>query len=384
MLSTIRIRPGPPARALSGHPWAFLGELMVTSAHIEAGACLELLDLKGRSLGSGIWNPKSQIAWRRYSRRSISLDGPLLEERITTAINRRAGRSLARLIWSEADNLPGLVVDRYHDLLTVQALTLGMDLRMERILEILQRVVGPREIVIRNDASTRALEGMDQYIRTASGKPLEPTWMDVGGVQYLVDLVAGQKTGMYLDQLDQHQKIATFAKGRRVLDTFCNQGGFALACAKAGASSVLGIDSSEDAIVAARTAAEHNGLNAQFEVANVFDWFTQHREATFDLIILDPPPFARNKDSVDGAMRGYKELNLRAMRLLSPGGILATYSCSHRVSSAMYMELIEEAAADARREGIVLERVSQPTDHPVMLNFPESRYLKGFILEIRA
>jgi len=384
MLNTIRIRPGPPARALAGHPWAFLGELMVTSIHIEAGACLELLDLKGRSLGSGIWNPKSQIAWRRYSRRSISLDGPLLEERIITAINRRAGRSLARLIWSEADNLPGLVVDRYHDLLTVQALTLGMDLRLERILEILQRVVGPREIVIRNDASTRALEGMPQYIRTASGKPLEPTWMDVGGVQYLVDLVAGQKTGMYLDQLDQHQKIATFAKGRRVLDTFCNQGGFALACAKAGASSVLGIDSSEDAIVAARTAAEHNGLNAQFEVANVFDWFTQHREATFDLIILDPPPFARNKDSVDGAMRGYKELNLRAMRLLSPGGILATYSCSHRISSAMYMELIEEAAADARREGIVLERVSQPTDHPVMLNFPESRYLKGFILEIRA
>ncbi len=384
MLSTIRIRPGPPARALFGHPWAFLGELMITSNNIEPGACVELLDIKGRSLGSGIWNPKSQIAWRRYSRRSISLDGPLLEERITTAIKRRTGRSLGRLIWSEADNLPGLIVDRYHDLLTVQTLTLGMDLRLERILEILQRVVGPREMVIRNEASSRTLEGMPQYIRTASGNPLEPSWMDVGGVQYLVDLVAGQKTGMYLDQIEQHQKVATYAKGRRVLDTFCNQGGFALACAKAGASSVLGIDSSEDAIVAARKAAEHNGLNAQFEVANVFDWFTEHREATFDLIILDPPPFARNKDSVEGAIRGYKELNLRAMRLLAPDGILATYSCSHRVSSAMYMELIEAAAADARREGIVLERVSQPTDHPVMLNFPESRYLKGFILEIRA
>ncbi len=384
MLRQIRIRPGPPARALFGHPWAFLGEVVAPGSHIEAGTCVELFDLKGRSLGSGLWNAQSQIAWRRYSRRSVSLDGPLLEELIAAAIKRRLSRPVGRLVWSEADNLPGLVVDRYHDLLTVQALTFGMDARLDLIVQILQRLLAPREIVLRNDAATRKLEGLDQYIRTASGKPLEPTWMEVGGVQYLVDLVEGQKTGMYLDQIDQHEKVATFAKGRRVLDTFCNQGGFALACAKAGATSVLGIDSSEEAIVAARTAAERNVLNAQFEVANVFDWFTEHREATFDLIILDPPPFARNKEAMEGAIRGYKELNLRAMRLLSPGGILATYSCSHRVSEGMYLELVENAAADARREGLVLERVTQPADHPVMLNFPESRYLKGFIIEIRA
>ncbi len=384
MLRALRIRPGPPARALLGHPWAFLGEIIVTGEQPEAGACVELMDPKGRSLGSGLWNPKSQIAWRRYSRRSVSLDGPLLEELIATALKRRGERKVGRLVWSEADNLPGLVVDRYHDLLAVQALTFGMDARLDRIIEILQRLVNPREIVVRNDASSRKLEGLEQHIRTASGKALEPSWMEVGGVQYLVDLVAGQKTGMYLDQIDQHVKVATFAKGRRVLDTFCNQGGFALACAKSGAKSVLGIDSSEEAIVAARTAAERNGLSATFEVANVFDWFTEHREATFDLIILDPPPFARNKDAVEGALRGYKELNLRAMRLLAPGGILATYSCSHRVSEEMYLDLIEAAASDARREGLVLERTSQPADHPVMLNFPESRYLKGYILEIRA
>ena len=208
--------------------------------------------------------------------------------------------------------------------------------------------------------------------------------MEVGGVQASVDLMGGQKTGMYLDQLDQHARVAQLAKGRRVLDAFCNQGGFGLACAKAGATSVLGLDSSEDAIVAARAAATRNGLNAQFEVANVFDWFTEHREATYDLIILDPPPFARSKDSVPGAVRGYKELNLRALRLLSPGGILATYSCSHRVTEEMYLEVIEAAAADARREAVILERTSQPADHPVLLNFPESRYLKGFIIEIRA
>jgi 23S rRNA (cytosine1962-C5)-methyltransferase len=288
------------------------------------------------------------------------------------------------LVWSEADSLPGLVIDRYNDLLTIQALTCGIDRRLPQILDILQRLLKPREIVLRNDAATRKLEGLDQHIRTASGQPLEPCWMEVGGVQVSVDLMGGQKTGMYLDQLDQHARVAQLAKGRRVLDAFCNQGGFGLACAKAGATSVLGLDSSEDAIVAARAAATRNGLNAQFEVANVFDWFTEHREATYDLIILDPPPFARSKDSVPGAVRGYKELNLRALRLLSPGGILATYSCSHRVTEEMYLELIEDAASDARREAVVLERTSQPADHPVLLNFPESRYLKGFIIEIRA
>ena len=384
MLHPIRIRVGPPARVMFGHPWAFLGELIVAGDNTKPGSCVELFDPKGRSLGSGFWNPQSQIAWRRYSRRSVSIDGPLLEELIATSIKRRGERLVGRLIWSEADNLPGLIVDRYHDLLTIQALTCGIDMRLDAIIDILKKILNPREIVIRNDAASRKLEGLNQYVRTASGKVLEPSWMDVGGVQYLVDLIAGQKTGMYLDQLDQHVKVATYAKGRRVLDTFCNQGGFALACAKAGAKSVLGIDSSEDAIAAARVAAERNNLNANFEVANVFDWFTEHREATFDLIILDPPPFARNKEAVPGAMRGYKELNLRAMRLLAPGGILATYSCSHRVSDEMYLDVIESAASDARREGIILERTSQPSDHPVMLNFPESRYLKGFILEIRA
>ena len=384
MLRAIRIRPGRPVRALRGHPWAFLGEVEFVGEPPVDGDCVELTDLKGRCLGAGLWNGKSQIAWRRYSRRPITLDGPLLEELITASVNRRAGKPVCRLIWSEADSLPGLVVDRYNDLITIQALTCGMDRRLATIIDVLQRLLKSREIVLRNDASTRKLEGLRQEIRTVSGKPLEPSWMEVGGVQVLIDLMGGQKTGTYLDQLDQHQHVAKLAKGRRVLDAFCNQGGFGLACAKAGATSVLGLDQSEDAIAAARSAAERNGLSASFEVANVFDWFTEHREASFDLIVLDPPPFARSKDAVDGALRGYKELNLRALRLLAPGGILATYSCSHRVSEEMYLEVIEDAASDARREAVVLERTSQPADHPVLLNFPESRYLKGFIIEIRA
>ena len=250
MIRAIRIRPGRPARALRGHPWAFLGEVDFAGQPPQDGECVELSDVKGRCVGAGLWNGKSQIAWRRYSRRPISLDGPLLEELVTAAVQRRAGKPVCRLIWSEADSLPGLVVDRYNDLLTVQALTLGIDQRLGVILDILQRLLKPREIVIRNDAPSRKLEGMAVEIRTASGKVLEPSWMEVGGVQVKIDLVGGQKTGMYLDQLDQHANVAKLAKGRRVLDAFCNQGGFGLACAKAGATSVLGLDSSEDAIAA--------------------------------------------------------------------------------------------------------------------------------------
>ncbi len=384
MLRALRLRPGRPARVLKGHPWAFLGEIDISQGKPPAdGEHIELTDPKGRCLGAGLWNSRSQIAWRRYSRRPIPLDGNLLTELMSAAIRRRGSKAVARVIWSEADSLPGLVVDRFHDLLSVQILTLGMEQRLPLILEILQRQLAPREIVLRNDAPTRKLEGMDSYVKTVSGAKLEPEWMEIGGVAWQVDLMGGQKTGLYLDQLEQHAHIAQFARGRKVLDAFCNQGGFGLACARAGATSVLGLDASEDAILAARAAASRNQLSADFTVANVFDWFTENREAAFDLIILDPPPFARSKDSVDGALRGYKELNLRAMRLLSPGGILATYSCSHRVSEEMYLEVIEAAAADARREAVILERTSQPADHPVLVNFPESRYLKGFILEIR-
>jgi 23S rRNA (cytosine1962-C5)-methyltransferase len=223
-----------------------------------------MIDLKGKSLGSGLWNSKSQIAWRRYSHRLVSLDGPLLDELILTAIRRRNNKPVGRLIWSEADNLPGLVVDRYNDLLTVQALTFGIDQRLPKIIDCLQRELKPREIVIRNDAPVRKLEGLEMSITTASGKSLEPCWMKVGDVEMLVDLMGGQKTGMYLDQIEQHARIAQLAKGRRVLDTFCNQGGFGLACARAGATSVLGLDSSEEAIQAARQAAERNQTQCHF------------------------------------------------------------------------------------------------------------------------
>lgn len=383
MLAKLRLKANTPARVLSGHPWAFMGEILTGVNLPPDGSCVELTDIRGHSAGSGLWNSKSQISWRRYSRRAELLDGPVLEKLLQTAIQRRGTKKVGRLVWSEADFLPGLIVDRYGDCLSVQALTLGMDQRLPQVLPILQSLLNPREIVLRNDASSRKLEGLEQSIKTVSGQPLAPYWLEVGGMQMSIDLLGGQKTGLYLDQIEQHQIVARYASGRKVLDTFCNQGGFGLACARLGAKSVLGLDSSPEAVEMATRNATQNSLSARFQVANVFDWFTENREESFDLIILDPPPFARKKEDVKSALRGYKELNLRAMKLLNKGGILATYSCSHRISDEMVLGVLESAAADAHRDAVILERTFQPADHPIVVNFPESLYLKGFILEMR-
>jgi 23S rRNA (cytosine1962-C5)-methyltransferase len=204
-------------------------------------------------------------------------------------------------------------------------------------------------------------------------------------MDYWLDLERGQKTGFYLDQRAQHPLVAKYCAGKRVLDAFCNQGPFALHAARAGASEVLGLDSSEEAIAAARRNAERNAVRAVFQGANVFDWFndeTRATEAAWDVIVLDPPPFAKSKSALDGALRGYKELNLRALKALAPGGVLATYTCSHHMQDAELRGVLAEAAADARRRVQVLEFCHQPTDHPVLLTMPESEYLRGYVLRV--
>lgn len=379
-MRAVRLHAGRPARALRGHPWAYAAEVEVLGQPPEDGEGVELVDPRGRSLGSGIWNAQSQIVWRRYSMAPRRLDDAALGELLAAAVARRAGQDFCRLAHAEGDNLPGLIVDRFGPLLSIQANTLGMDLRLPAIIDHLRRLLSPEEIVLRNDAPVRRLEGLELSVATASGKPLAPRRMEIGGLSWNVDLLGGQKTGLYLDQFAQHARVAAFAKGKRVLDAFCNQGGFGLACAKAGANSVLGLDLSEEAVAAANANATANGLRATFEVANVFDWL-RASEARFDLIILDPPPFARSKDALEGALRGYKDITLRALRLLAPGGMLATYSCSQRVTEALFQEVTEDAASDARRVLRVIERTAQPADHPELLNFPEGRYIKGLILQ---
>jgi 23S rRNA (cytosine1962-C5)-methyltransferase len=289
-----------------------------------------------------------------------------------------------RLVWSESDELPGLVVDQFGDTLVAQIQTLAMEKRSTLISDLLAELTDAAEIIFRNDANIRKLEGLPIGVHTRSGRTWEPRWANIDGFDYWLDLQGGQKTGFYLDQRLQHAAVARYAAGRRVLDAFCNQGSFALHSARAGATRVLGLDSAFDAVSQGKKNAERNGVSVDFQGANVFDWFTAQRDAApaWDLIILDPPPFAKSKSALEGALRGYKELNLRAMKSLAPDGVLATYTCSHHMQDAQLREVVGEAAADAKRRVHVLEFCHQPADHPVLVTMPESEYLRGYILRV--
>ena len=383
-LNALKLNPNARARVLAGHPWVFGNEVEALLPPEFDGEVVECRDRTGRMLGSGIYNSKSQIVWRRLSRERVLLDEAYLRAALRAALARRNPPApIGRLVWSESDGLPGVVVDRYHDALVVQIQTLAMEKRAALLGDLLAELAQPADIIFRNDAPIRRLEGLPFETHTRSGQPWEPRWMAIDGFDYWLDLLGGQKTGFYLDQRPQHAAVARFAAGRRVLDAFCNQGAFALHAARAGAAQVLGLDSAEDAVAAARRNAAQNGVAAEFAVANVFDWFNAPERAgepAWDLIILDPPPFAKSKSALEGALRGYKEINLRALQRLAPGGILATYSCSHHMQDADLRGVLAEAAADAKRRVTVLEWSHQPPDHPVLLAMPESEYLRGYIL----
>jgi 23S rRNA (cytosine1962-C5)-methyltransferase len=347
------------------------------------GEVVECRDRTGRFIGSGIYNSKSQIVWRRLSRDRVALDAAYVRGAVERAVMRRGVENARRLIWSESDDLPGVVVDQFGDTLVVQVQTLAMEKRAALLGDVLAEVLKPAEIIFRNDGPIRRLEGLPLEVHTRSGQPWEPRWVKIEGLEYWLDLQGGQKTGFYLDQRYQHATVAKYCRGARVLDAFCNQGAFALHAAKAGASEVLGLDSAEDAIAAARRNAERNGVSAEFTVANVFDWFNapdRNVEALWDVIILDPPPFAKSRSALEGALRGYKEINLRAVKRLVPGGVLATYTCSHHMQDAELRQVLAEVATDARRKLRVLEWSHQPADHPVLVTMSESEYLRGYIL----
>jgi 23S rRNA (cytosine1962-C5)-methyltransferase len=380
--ASLRLPPRSRARVLQGHPWLFANELREPVPEALAGEACALRDARGHFLGSGIANPRSAIAWRRFSREPRDFDADFLREALAAAVARREPEPLRRLVWSESDDLPGLVVDQYEDLLVAQIATLALERRAELVGAILDELLAPAEIVWRNDAPTRRREGLPLGVRTRSGKPAEPRFVRIGGVELWLDAMAGQKTGLYLDQRREYARVAARAAGRRVLDAFCYTGGFALHCARAGAASVLALDSSATAVAAAGRAAERNGLAVEVRERNVFDFFTAERASVFDLVVLDPPPFARSRSTLDRALRGYKEIHLRALQRLAPGGILATYACSHHVGHDALLGVIGSAAHDARRRVRVLEHCHQPPDHPVLPGMPESEYLRGFLLGV--
>lgn len=385
MSASLKLKPNVKSRVALGHPWVFANECEALLSAEHDGEVVECRDRTGRFMGSGIYNSRSQIVWRRISRERVKLDEAFLSQALDRAIARRAELgNFKRLVWSESDELPGVVVDQFGELLVVQIQTLAMEKRREALGRLLIEKTGATDLVFRNDATIRKLEGLPVEISTFSGKSVEPLWATIEGMDYWLDLQHGQKTGFYLDQRQQHALVARYAAGRRVLDAFCNQGSFALHCARAGANQVLGLDSARDAVEQAKKNAERNGLTAEFKEANVFDWFTAKRDEppAWDLIILDPPPFAKSKSALEGAMRGYKELNLRAMKALTPGGVLATYTCSHHMQDAQLREVLAQASADAKRRVHVLEYCHQPPDHAVMVTMPESEYLRGYVLRI--
>jgi 23S rRNA (cytosine1962-C5)-methyltransferase len=381
----------PRARILHGHDWVFSGEVLKVFGNPADGDVISLKDGKDHLIGSAVYNSKSQIVARRFSRRKQDLDLDFFKRRVEQAAEYRARRDvdpkLCRVVWSESDGLPGVIVDRYGDHFVLQTLTLAMDMRKELIAHAIVDLFGAKNIIERNDAPIRRAEGLELRSGVLEGHaPSGPILIEINGtrqsasLQFEVDLLHGQKTGFYLDQLPNYGAVAQHAEGRCVLDCFTSQGAFALACARAGASEVTGVEANTESLAAARKNAERNQLRVQWIEQDVFQFLrgAEKMESQYDLIVLDPPSFTRTKSGVRDAMRGYRELHVRAFKLLSKDGLLATFSCSHHVNENAFAQMIAEALVDARR----LRRFEQSPDHPVLPTLPETEYFKGVLLEM--
>lgn len=402
-LPVVTIRARDARRLAAGHPWVFDGAIESAPSALEDGDLVRVEGPGHRLLGIGPYNGRSRIRVRLLTRGAASIDADFFERRIRAALAVRRRHlpeaTSYRVVNSESDGLSGLVVDRYEDVLVVQIAALGIERRKRDVVTALARIFAPRAILERSDAAARRFEGLEPASGLLAGGEDggDPLGFDarhfpirLNGLQFEVDLEAGHKTGLYLDQQANYEAVARFVRGGRVLDCFSFLGGFGLHAARAGATHVRMLDQSEDAVAASLRNASANDLadRCEAEVANVFDWLKAHSRAevrasepAWDLIVLDPPSFTRSRSAVADALRGYKEIHLRALRLLAPGGVLATFCCSHHVDAAAFQSAIQAAAVDAR---VVLRRVaiySQSPDHPVLPAIPETEYLKGFAFE---
>jgi len=377
--------------AARAHPWIFKGDVADVS-DVEPGSAIAVVDAGGRFVGRGFYNPRPALCCRILTWADEPLDGTFFQHRLAAAAALRArGRAqglptLCRLVWSEADGLPGLVVDRYGPVLVTQCLTLGMARARAVVTAALGGVVPETSIFDMDDPHAAQLEGFSASLGWAGGSGPRTVRVVEGGVTFEVAIGIGHKTGLYLDQRENRARVGTLARDHDVLDAFSYAAGFACHALRGGARRAVCIESSSEAIAAARRNLELNGFTAQAEIraSNVFDEL-RHLErdrARFGVVVLDPPPFARSRAALDAAARGYKEINLRALRLLETGGSLFTFSCSHHVSDAMFEEICREAAADAGVRVRVVERLGQAHDHPILLSIPETRYLKGLHLEV--
>jgi len=372
-------------RLRAGHPWVYRSD--VRSASAEAGAIVRVIDERGRYHGRAFYSDKSQIAVRLLTREDVPINRAFFAERIRHAAAYRKtvveNTDAYRLIYGEADLLPSVVVDAYGDYLVVQTLSQSSERYKSLLCEILVEQFSPKGILERNDPKVRLLEGLEQKISVLHGEVPQEIRAKENGIAFFYDLRAGQKTGSFLDQRENHAAAGQYSSGE-VLDCFAYQGGFALTIANKSAH-VEAVDMAPAALDAARRNQEANAIsNVTFREANTFDLLKEYDEVgrRFDTVILDPPAFAKNRASIPAAQRGYKEINLRAMKLLKPGGYLVTCSCSYHIAEPLFLQVIAEAAIDARKTVTVVERRTQARDHPILLTMPETHYLKCMIVRV--
>ena len=382
MIPTVVISARGEQRLLGGHPWIYRAD--VADARAAAGDIVQVRSPRGQALGSALFSDRSQITLRMLTYGESLADEALVRRRIEAAIAFRTSLAIdataCRLVHGEADLLPSLIVDRYGDYLVVQALSQGMDRLLPAIVSMLTDLLRPRGILARNDPRARLLDGLEQRVDLLAGDVPDSVTITETGVRYDVDLRHGQKTGLFLDQRENRAAGAAYARGR-MLDCFSYHGGFALVMGRR-CDEVIAFDVSADAVARVKQNAARNGVAVDARVGNVFDELRglDRLGERFDTIVLDPPAFAKNKGAIANARAGYKEINLRALKLLRPGGTLVTCSCSYHINEAAFAEIVYDASIDAQAHVTVVEKRMQGRDHPVLLGVPETYYLKCFIL----
>ena len=383
------LRKTRESRVRSGHPWVFASDIERVEGNFEPGDVVDVVSSHNTYLGRAFYNPKSQISLRMLTTHDEPVDEAFFRRRVQEAWDYRnqfCDPASCRLIFSESDFLPGLIVDKFGDYLVVQSLCLGIEKWKQSIVRDLAEIVHPRGIWERSDVPVRRLEGLEQTTGLLYGEVPDSIDMVENGLRFVVDVKNGQKTDFFLDQKENRAAIAPLCKGARVLDCFCHNGSFSLHAAKYGAKSVLGVDISEEALEVARLNAENNGLSdvVTFEAHNCFDHLRELTDAheQFDVVILDPPAFTKTRAAVESALRGYKEINLRGMKLVRKGGFLVTCSCSQHVSPEQFKDMINQAARDSKTKLRLVENRTQGHDHPILPASPETQYLKCMILQV--
>lgn len=384
----IYLRRGREQRVLGGHPWVFRSDIEREDGAAD-GLPVRVLTSAGRFLAMAVYNPRSQISLRILSRRDEPIDGAFIRGRVRRALDYRrrfADLNSCRLIFAESDGLPAVIADKFGDVIVLQILCLGMERFKGDIVDALAQELSPRGIYERNDVPVRELEGLSQQTGLLWGEVPDRVEMQENGVRFLVDVKEGQKTGFFLDQKENRAAIAPFVSGMRVLDCFTHTGSFALHAARYGAAEVTGVDISEHACACALENARLNGVEdrVRFECANAFDFLRAQQTAKeqYDVVILDPPAFTKTRSAVEGALRGYKEINLRGMKLTRDGGFFITCSCSQHVTPDLFRGMLLEAQKDAHVQLRQIEWRTQGRDHPILLASPETQYLKCGIFQV--